>query len=172
MKDYYQIFGVSRNSTQEEIEENYNKFKKSNQLSVEIYNIYHILNNTIKRKKYNELYDKINSLSSFKIPFFAYDFDEKYICTLEQKRYLISDGKYLIYDKETKNGKIMKNYYIEHNGKLDIISENAIKKLKEEYYTQRTQEQKTQEQKTQEQKTSEQKSPLLKETILNKVLPK
>ena len=157
MKDYYQIFGVNRNSTQEEIGIVFNKFKKLNQLTIEKYNIDHVLSNTIKREKYNELYDKIQSLSSLKIPFFAYDFDEKYTNLLTHKRYLIDNNKYLIYDKETKNGKTIKNYYIEIDGKLTLISENTIKKLKEEYH-----EKKTQEQKSQEQKSPEQKSPKIK----------
>lgn len=165
MKDYYQIFGAKRDSTQEEIDNIFDSFKKSNQLTVEIYNIYHILCNPTKRKKYNDLYDKIESLSTLKIPFFGYDFDEKYISTFEQKRYLIDNNKYLIYDKENRNGVISKNYYIETNGKLEIIPENTIKKLKAEYY----------EQKIQESKTSENKSPrspILKDTLLNKVLQK
>jgi len=165
MKDYYQIFGAKRDSTQEEIDNIFENYKKSNQLTIEMYNIYHILNNTTKRKKYNELYDKIKSLTTFKIPFFGYDFDEKYISTFEQKRYLIDNNKYLIYDKEIKNGITTKNYYIESNGKLDILSENTIKKLKAEYY----------EQKMQDNKTSENRSPrspTLKDTLLNKVLQK
>ena len=116
MKDYYQIFGVNRNSTQEEIDIIFNKIKKLNQLTIEMYNIYHVLSNTTKREKYNELYDK-----------------------------------------ETRNGKTIKNYYIEIDGKLSLLSENTIRKLKEEYH-----EKKTQEQKSQEQKSQEQKSPKIK----------
>ena len=162
MKDYYQIFGIKKDSTQDEIDIKYNKFKKDNQLSVEIYNIYHILNNPTKRKKYDELYQKIQSLSPLKIPYFGYDFDEIYINNFEQKRFLIKKNTYLIYEKENKNGKITKNYYIEHDGKLEAISETKIQQLKNEYY----------EQKLQEQKLSEQKSTLLKDSILYKVLPK
>ena len=157
MKDYYQIFGVNRNSTQEEIDIIFNKIKKLNQLTIEMYNIYHVLSNTTKREKYNELYDKIQSLSSLKIPFFGYDFDEKYTNLLTHKKYLIDNNKYLIYDKETRNGKTIKNYYIEIDGKLSLLSENTIRKLKEEYH-----EKKTQEQKSQEQKSQEQKSPKIK----------
>jgi len=152
MKDYYQIIGVKRDATQEEIEVAYNKIKKSNQLTSEIYNIFNVLNNGVKRKKYDELYKKIQSLSSCNIPFFGYDFDEKYVNSFEYKRYLINNDRYLIYEKENKDGQITKNYYIEHNGKLELLSENKIKKLKEEYY--------------------EQKSHLLKDSLLNKVLPK
>jgi len=162
MKDYYQIFGVNRNTTQEEIDSIFNNLKKSNQLTVELYNIYHVLSSNVKRKKYNELFDKIKSLTTFKIPFFGYDFDEKYTYSLEQKRYLIDKNRYLICDKENRNGKIIKNYYIEQNGKLTNLSENAIKKLKDEYY----------QQKVQEQKSSEQKSLLLKDSLLNIVLQK
>jgi curved DNA-binding protein CbpA len=167
MKDYYQIFGVSRNSTQEQIETNYIKIKKANQLTLELYNIYHILSNPIKREKYNELYDKIQSLSSLKIPYFAYDFDEKYTNILTYKRYPIDNNRFLIYEKENKDGKIIKNYYIEINSKLNILSENTIKKLKEEYY-----QQKSPEQKSPEQKSIELKSTLLKDYLLNTVLQK
>jgi curved DNA-binding protein CbpA len=167
MKDYYQIFGVNRNATYVEIEEHYNKIKKSNQLTLEMYNIYHILNNPLKREKYNELFDKIQSLSSLKIPFFAYDFDEKYTRNFIQKRYPIDNNRYLIYDKENRNGKIIKNYFIEVNGKLSVLSENTIKKLKEEYY-----EKKSQEQKSQEQKSPESKTFLLKDYLINTVLQK
>jgi DnaJ-class molecular chaperone len=152
MKDYYQILGVNKSATTEEIDNTFNKIKKMNQLTTEINNVYHILNDKTKRKIYDELYNKIKSLSSFKIPFFGYDFDEKYISSFEQKRYLIDDNRYLIYEKENKNGNIIKNYYIEHNGKLEVLSENNIKKLKQEYY--------------------ERKSLLLKDSLLNKVLPK
>ena len=162
MKDYYQIFGVNRNSTQEEIGIVFNKFKKLNQLTIEKYNIDHVLSNTIKREKYNELYDKIQSLSSLKIPFFAYDFDEKYTNLLTHKRYPIDNNKFLIYEKENRNGQIIKNYYIETDGKLNLLSENTIKKLKEEYHEKKIQEQKSQEQKSQEQKSQEQKSPKIK----------
>lgn len=169
MKDYYQIFGITRNSTQDEIETKYNKIKKSNQLTVEIYNIYHILSNSAKREKYNELYDKIQSLSSLKIPFFGYDFDEKYTNLLSHKRYPIDNNRFLIYEKENKNGKIIKNYYIEANGKLNILTENIIKKLKDEYYEKKLQESKT----YPELKTStETKTTLLKDYLLNTVLPK
>ena len=108
------------------------------------------------RKKYDESIKK-NILSFIKIPFFGYDFDEKYVkeySSLEQKRYLIDSNKFLIYEKENINGKIIKNYYIEHNGKKELISEEKIRKLKEEYY----------------EKSS---SPrLLKDSSLNKVLSK
>jgi len=60
-----------------------------------------------------------------------------------------------------------KNYYIEYNGKLKLISENMIKKLKDEYY-----EKKIQEYKLQEQKSSELKTSLLKDNLINTVLPK
>jgi curved DNA-binding protein CbpA len=162
MKDYYQIFGVNRNSTQEEIDIIFNKIKKLNQLTIEKYNIYHVLSNTIKREKYNELFDKIQSLSSLKIPFFAYDFDEKYTNLLTHKRYPIDNDKYLIYEKENRNGKTTKNYYIETDGKLRLLSENTIRKLKQEYHEKKIQEQKSQEQKSQEQKSQEQISPKIK----------
>lgn len=170
MKDYYQIFGIKKDATQNEIYLIFDKLKKSNQLTIEKYNIYHILNNPIKRKKYDELYQKIKALSLFKIPFFGYDFDETYVNTYEQKRYLIND-RYLIYEKENRNGTIIKNYYIEHNGKLEIIPENKIQKLKEEYYKQKPQENKTSENKIPENKIpenkiSEHKSSLLKDLLL------
>jgi DnaJ-class molecular chaperone len=152
MKNYYQIMGINKNATTEEIKQTYNKIKMSNQLTVDIHAGYHILNDKTKRKIYDELCDKIKSLSKYKVPFFGYDFDEKYTHSFEQKRYLIDNNRYLIYEKENNNGTIIKNYYIEDNGKLNILSENDIKKIKKEYY--------------------EQKSLLLKDSLLNKVLPK
>jgi len=169
MKNYYQIFKVNRNSTQDEIRNMYNNYKKSNQLTVEIYNIYNILNNPTKREKYNELYDKIESLSSFKIPFFAYDFDESYTHTFVQKRYPIDNNRFLIYERENNNGKITKNYYIEFDGKLTILSENKIKKLKEEYYEQKSQESKSS---PELKRSTDSKTSILKDNLLNSVLPK
>ena len=156
MKNYYQVLGIKINASSKEIDTEYLKLKSSNQVTSEIQTIYNTLSNYHLRKKYDESIKK-NILSFIKIPFFGYDFDEKYVkeySSLEQKRYLIDSNKFLIYEKENINGKIIKNYYIEHNGKKELISEEKIRKLKEEYY----------------EKSS---SPrLLKDSSLNKVLSK
>jgi len=152
MKDYYEIIGVKKDASQEEIETVYKTMKNSNQLSSELYNIFSVLTNVAKRKKYDELCKKIELLTSTNISYFGYDFDEKNINSVEYKKYLIDNNRYLIYEKEYKNGQVIKKYYIENNGKLELISENKIKKIKEVYYSQN--------------------SHLLKDTLLNKVLSK
>jgi len=156
MKNYYQILGVKIDASSKEIDIEYQKLKSANQLTPKIQNIYNILSDYHLRKNYDESIKK-NILSFIKIPFFGYDFDEKYVkeySSLEQKRYLIENNKFLIYEKENINGKIHKNYYIEHNGKKELISDEKIKKLKEEYYEKNS-------------------SPrLLKDSSLNKVLSK
>ena len=136
MKDYYEIIGVKKDASQEDIETVYKNMKNSNQLSSELYNIFSVLTNVAKRKKYDELCKKIELLTSTNISYFGYDFDEKNINSVEYKKYLIDNKK----------------YYIENNGKLELISENKIKKIKEVYYSQN--------------------SHLLKDTLLNKVLSK
>lgn len=156
MKNYYQILGVKINASSKEIETEYLKLKVSNQITSKIQYIYNILSDYHLRKKYDESIKK-NILSYIKIPFFGYDFDEKYVkeySSLEQKRYLIENNKFLIYEKENINGKIIKSYYIEQDGKKELISDEKIKKLKEEYYEKSA-------------------SPrLLKDSSLNKVLSK
>jgi len=158
MKNYYEIFGVKNNATTKEINEMYEKYKLSNSLTVELDKIYNILNDYHSRRKYDDKLQNLKKLLYIKVPFFGYDFDEKYthsFSTYEKKRYHIEKNKYLIYEKSYDNGKINKKYYIENNGKKELLSEESIKKLKEEYL--------------------EKSSPtpnLLKDTTSNRVLPK
>ena len=160
MKDYYQIFKINRNASIKEITNSYNKFVLDNQLSIEIQHIYNILCDSDKRQQYDDLLNKYNKLIDIKIPFFGYDFDEKYVQSYkniqyEKKRYYIDSGIYLIYEKKIIDGKIDKTYYIEINGKLKLLSEDKINKLKNEYYNKK-----------------QVNSELLKDTTHNKVLPK
>jgi len=158
MKNYYEIFGVKKDATTKEINEMYNKYKSNGNLTVELDRIYNILNEYHSRRKYDDSLQHLNTLSFIKIPFFGYDFDEKYIksySTYEKKRYHIEKNKYLIYEKHYDNGKINKKYYVEDNGKVELLSDESIRKLKEVYF--------------------EKNSPspnLLKETATNRVLPK
>jgi curved DNA-binding protein CbpA len=158
MKNYYTIFGVSKNATSKEINEIYNNYKSTNQLTVELDKIYNILSDYHSRRNYDSYIEKTNKLLFIKIPFFGYDFDEKYIKSFskyEKKRYHIDGNRYLIYEKSIIEGNINKKYYIENNGKIELLSEDNIKKIKEEFLTKNTS-----------------SSPLLKETTHNKVLPK
>ena len=160
MRDYYKIFKVSKNANIKEITNSYNKFKMNNQLSVDIQTMYDILSNVDTRKKYDELINKYNTLKNINIPFFGYDFDELYIKSYtniqyEKKKYYIEDGMYLIYEKKVIDGKINKSYYIEIDGKIKLISEEKLNKIKNEYYNQK-----------------QINSELLKDSSHNKVLPK
>lgn len=154
MKNYYTKFGIDRNATSKEIEQKYNKYVSDGNLTTELKNIYEILSDYHSRRKYD------NTLNFLKIniPFFGYDFDEKYVETYksyEKKRYYIDTNRYLIYEKSNLNGKIIKKYYIEDDGKIQQLSEESIKKIKEEYMNKNT------------------SSPhLLKDSTHNKVLPK
>ena len=160
MRDYYKIFKVSKNANIKEITNSYNKFKMNNQLSVDIQTMYDILSNVDTRKKYDELINKYNTLKNINRPFFGYDFDELYIKSYtniqyEKKKYYIEDGMYLIYEKKVIDGKINKSYYIEIDGKIKLISEEKLNKIKNEYYNQK-----------------QINSELLKDSSHNKVLPK
>ena len=73
----------------------------------------------------------------------------------EKKKYYIEDGMYLIYEKKVIDGKINKSYYIEIDGKIKLISEEKLNKIKNEYYNQK-----------------QINSELLKDSSHNKVLPK
>ena len=137
MKNYYKIFGVDKNASSKEIERIYNNYKSSGKLTVELQNIYNILSEYHSRRKYD---DTLRFLT-IKIPFFGYDFDEKYVetyTTYEKKRYYIDTNRYLIYEKSTANGKINKKYYIENNGKIEQLSDESIQKIKEEYLNKNT----------------------------------
>jgi curved DNA-binding protein CbpA len=158
MKNYYKIFGISKNATSKEIDQIYNSYKLSGKLTVELEQIYNILSDYHSRRKYDETYETMKKLTIFKIPFFGYDFDEKYTQTynmFEKKRYYIDKNRFLIYEKSNIDGKINKKYYIENNGKIEQLSDESIRKIKEEYINK-----------------SGSSSPLLKDTTHNKVLPK
>jgi hypothetical protein len=154
MKNYYTKFGIDRNATSKEIEQKYNKYVSDGNLTTELKNIYEILSDYHSRRKYD------NTLNFLKIniPFFGYDFDERYVETYksyEKKRYHIDTNRYLIYEKSNINGKVIKKYYIENDGILEQLSDESIKKIKEEYMNKNT------------------SSPhSLKDSTHNKVLPK
>jgi curved DNA-binding protein CbpA len=154
MKNYYTIFGVNKKASSKEIDQIYNKYKTDGKLTIELQHIYNILSDYHSRRNYD---DTLNFLR-INIPFFGYDFDEKYIETyksFEKKRYHIDTNRYLIYEKSNVNGKIIKKYYIETDGNIQQLSEDSIKKIKEEYMNKNT------------------SSPhLLKDSTHNKVLPK
>lgn len=154
MKNYYTKFGIDKNATSKEIEQKYNNYKLSGNLTTELKNIYDTLSDYHSRRKYD---DTLNFLK-INIPFFGYDFDERYVETYksyEKKRYHIDTNRYLICEKSNINGKVIKKYYIENDGKIQQLSDESIKKLKEEYMNKNT------------------SSPLsLKDSTHNKVLPK
>jgi len=52
----------------------------------------------------------------------------------ENKKYKIDDNKYLVYEKKNLNGVITKNYYIEIDGKRELIPESKINKIKHAQY--------------------------------------
>ena len=127
MNNYYQILGVDKNATNQDIEYMYTLLKKSNHIDDKKAEAYAILSDYHKRRKYDDLLEKKNRFSLFKIPFFGYDFDESYVYKYslsdnnkkietnseENKKYKIDENKYLIYEKKNLNGVITKNYYIE-----------------------------------------------------------
>jgi len=154
MNNYYQILGINKNATNQEIEYQYTILKKSNHLDEKKLEAYAILSDYAKRRKYDDLLEKKSKFSLFKIPFFGYDFDERYnesysskyssnyslfngtqnINSEENKKYKIDDNKYLIFEKKNVNGLITKNYYIEFDGKREQISEETINKIKNKHY--------------------------------------
>jgi len=154
MKNYYTIFGVNKNASSKEIDQVYTKYKSDGNLTKELQNIYNILSDYHSRRRYD---DTLKYLK-IKIPFFGYDFDEKYVetySTYEKKRYYIDTNRYLIYEKSNVSGKITKKYYIENNGNIEQLSDESIQKIKEEYVNKNG------------------SSPrLLKDSTHNKVLPK
>ena len=148
MNNYYQILGVDKNATNQDIEYMYTLLKKSNHIDDKKAEAYAILSDYHKRRKYDDLLEKKNRFSLFKIPFFGYDFDESYVYKYslsdnnkkietnseENKKYKIDENKYLIYEKKNLNGVITKNYYIEIDGKCELIPESKINKIKNAHY--------------------------------------
>lgn len=162
MKNYYKILGVNKLSTNQEINDRYVLLKNTNNLNDIITDAYNILNDYHSRRKYDELLEKYSKYSIFNISFFGYDFDERNkinSSTLssenngEIKRYKIDNNRFLLYEKRNENGVIIKKFYIEINGKTDLIPDNKINELKNEYY-------------------ESHKKELLKDKYINKVLTK
>ena len=169
MNNYYQIMGIHNLASTDEIKEKYKNLKTNNLINDKINEAYYVLSDYHRRRSYDELLEKKGKLSIFNIPFFGYDFDEKYVDKYindesspyfieknaksvlrselstkalitnqniemnEIKRYKIDDSRYLIYKKSNLNGIINKNYYIEKDGKIELIPENKINKIKESF---------------------------------------
>jgi curved DNA-binding protein CbpA len=162
MKNYYKILGVNKLSTNQEINDKYILLKNTNNVNDIIIDAYNILNDYHSRRKYDELLEKYNKYSIFNISFFGYDFDERNKINSsnissenngEIKRYKIDNNRFLLYEKRNENGIIIKKFYIEINGKTDLIPDNKINELKNEYY-------------------ESHKKELLKDKYINKVLTK
>jgi len=162
MKNYYKILGVNKLSTNQEIKDRYLLLKNTNNLTDIITDAYNILNDYHSRRKFDELLEKYSKYSIFNISFFGYDFDERNKINSsnvstetngEIKRYKIDNNRYLLYEKRNENGVIIKKFYIEINGKTDLIPDNKINELKNEYY-------------------ESHKKELLKDKYINKVLTK
>ena len=105
--------------------------------------------------------EKYSKYSIFNISFFGYDFDEQQKINstnstennTEIKRYKIDNNRFLLYEKRNENGIIIKKFFIEINGKSELIPDNKINQLKDEYY-------------------QTHKKELLKDKYINKVLTK
>ena len=147
MNNYYQILGVNKNATNQDIELHYVLLKENNKIDEKKAEAYAILSDYHKRRKYDELLEKKNRFSLFKIPFFGYDFDEDYIYKYskvdcknklinleESKKFKIDENKYLILEKKKVDGVFVKNYYIETNEKRELISDETINKIKQLHY--------------------------------------
>jgi len=139
MINYYKILGVNKLSTTQEIEERYTLLKNNSLITTIITEAYNILHDYHNRKKYDELYEIKTKYSIFNIPFFGYDFSEVAVSPTpinngEMKRYKIDDTRYLLYEKKNDNGQIIRKFYIEINGKIELIPEDKIDKLKKDYY--------------------------------------
>lgn len=162
MKNYYKILGVNKLSTNQEIKDRYFILKNTNSLNDIIIDAYNILSDYHSRRKFDELLEKYSKYSIFNISFFGYDFDERNKINSpttstenngEIKRYKIDNNRFLLYEKRNENGVIIKKFYIEINGKTDLIPDNKINELKNEYY-------------------ESHKKELLKDKYINKVLTK
>jgi len=146
MSNYYQILGLTKLASTEEIIKKYNLIKEQNKLNDKIEEAFFVLTDYHRRKKYDNILEKKSIFSIFKIPFFGYDFDEKYVKNYnsnkntvnnkygELKRYKVDDKKYLVSEKQNINGKDTKVYYIETDGVKEIIPDETIHKIKNSYY--------------------------------------
>jgi hypothetical protein len=131
----------------DEINDKYHNYLTNNQNSKKIDEAFYILNDYHRRRKYDTLLEKRSVFSIFKVPFFGYDFDEKYVKNYsnnnkvvvnsaygEIKRYKIDDKKYIIYEKKNINGIVDKLYYLEVDGVREVISKDKIDQIKKDYY--------------------------------------
>jgi curved DNA-binding protein CbpA len=144
MSNYYEIIGLNKLASTEEIIKQYTLLKEQHKSNEKIEEAFFILTDYHRRKKYDSILEKKSIFSIFKIPFFGYDFDEKYIKNYnkiiienkygEIKRFKVDDKKYLVSEKQNINGKDTKVYYIETDGKKEMITEETINKIKSTYY--------------------------------------
>jgi DnaJ-class molecular chaperone len=136
MSNYYEIIGLNKLASTDEIIKQYNLLKEQNKSNEKIEEAFFILTDYHRRKKYDNILEKKSIFSIFKIPFFGYDFDEKYVKNYnkvvienkygEIKRFKVNDKKYLVAEKQNINGKDTKVYYIETDGKKEMITEETI----------------------------------------------
>ena len=144
MSNYYDILGIKRTATMNEINTLYHNLVENNKINKKIDEAFYVLNDYHRRRKYDSLLEKRNIFSMFKIPFFGYDFDEKYVKNYnkntvvsnkygEIKRFKVDDKKFLVSEKQNINGKDTKIYYIETDGKKEMITEETINKIKSSY---------------------------------------
>ena len=145
MSNYYEIIGLNKLASTEEIIKQYASLKELNKLNEKIEEAFFVLTDYHRRKKYDSILEKKSVFSIFKIPFFGYDFDEKYVKNYnknvvvnnkygEIKRFKVDDKKYLVSEKQNINGKDTKVYYIETDGVKEMITEEIINKIKSSYY--------------------------------------
>jgi curved DNA-binding protein CbpA len=144
MSNYYEIIGLNKLASTEEIIKQYTLLKEQNKSNEKVEEAFFILTDYHRRKKYDNILEKKSIFSIFKIPFFGYDFDEKYVKNYnkvvienrygEIKRFKVNDKKYLVSEKQNINGKDTKVYYIETDGKKEMITEETINKIKSSYY--------------------------------------
>jgi curved DNA-binding protein CbpA len=145
MSNYYEIIGLNKLASTEEIIKQHALLKELNKLNEKIEEAFFVLTDYHRRKKYDSILEKKSLFSIFKIPFFGYDFDEKYVKNYnknvvvnnkygEIKRFKVDDKKFLVSEKQNINGKDTKIYYIETDGKKEMITEESINKIKSTYY--------------------------------------
>ena len=133
MKTYYEYLNISKNASMKEIEVAYNIIKSHNKNNIQIDKAYETLIDYHKRKQYDELLT-INT-STNNSSYTNLLFNELYTKSNERKRYLINDNLYLIYEKQNINGEIIKKYYIEKDGHIELLSNEKLLKLKKIYYS-------------------------------------
>ena len=137
MSNYYEIIGLNKLASTEEIIKQYALLKELNKLNEKIEEAFFVLTDYHRRKKYDSILDKKSIFSIFKIPFFGYDFDEKYVKNYNKN--VVVSNKYgeikrFKVDDKNINGKDTKVYYIETDGVKEMITEETINKIKSSYY--------------------------------------